>query len=70
MENCKPLSVAIRDTRNSLLEVLNNSGLPIDVAVMILSDIFMALGKQAEEAFLLEKEEYEHKTGGDNGNSN
>ena len=60
MEKQKPMSVAIRETRDALLEVLSNSGLPIDVAVMILSDIYVAIGKRAEDAYLREKEEYEN----------
>lgn len=60
MEKQKPISVAIRETRDALLKVLNDSGLPIDVAVMILADIYAAIGKQAEDAYLREKEEYEN----------
>ena len=60
MEKQKPISVAIRETRDALLEVLNDSGLPIDVVVMILADIYAAIGKQAEDAYLREKEEYEN----------
>lgn len=48
------LNKAIRETREKLLNVLNTSGLPIEVLRLILNEIQMAATKQADQE--LEKE--------------
>lgn len=73
----KPLSVAIRETRESMLGVLNNSGLPLDIISLILSEISNAVNVQAEQAYQKDLKEYttEHEytvltQEGENGNTN
>lgn len=73
----KPLSVAIRETRESMLGVLNDSGLPLDIISLILSEISNAVNVQAEQAYQKDLKEYttEHEykvptQEGENGNTN
>lgn len=73
----KPLSIAIRETRESMLGVLNDSGLPLDIISLILSEISNAVNVQAEQAYQKDLKEYntEHEytvptQEGENGNTN
>lgn len=73
----KPLSVAIRETRESMLGVLNDSGLQLDIISLILSEISNAVNVQAEQAYQKDLKEYttEHEytvptQEGENGNTN
>ena len=54
----KPLSVAIRETRESMLGVLNDSGLPLDIISLILSEISNAVNVQAEQAYQKDLADY------------
>ena len=55
----KPISVAIRYTRDKLLDVLNSSGIPIDILDMMLMQIQTAVHAQAEQAYLQDKAQME-----------
>lgn len=52
----KPISVAIRETRDGIVEILNRSGLPIDIMDMMLMQIQSSVHMQAEQEYLQEKE--------------
>lgn len=45
--NNAPISIAIRDTKEKLIDVLNTSGLPIDVLVYIVKEIYDVASAQA-----------------------
>lgn len=51
MEKSKPFSVAIRDTKNDLVSVLNNSGLPLDAMLYILKELVSSVTAQAEQEY-------------------
>lgn len=52
----KPFSIALRETRDKIVETLNNSGLPIDVLDMILMQIQSVVHNQAEQEYIKAKE--------------
>lgn len=54
-----PISKAIRDTRDKIAEVLNNSGLPIDVMDLLMGEIKLSIHQQAEQMYLTEIEKKE-----------
>ena len=54
----KPISIAIRETRDIIIDKLNGSGLPIDVLDMILGEIKMAAHTQAEQEYAKQLEAY------------
>lgn len=54
-----PISKAIRDTRDKIAEVLNNSGLPIDVMDLLMGEIKLSIHQQAEQMYLAEIEKKE-----------
>ncbi len=62
MEKQKPISIAIRETKQELVEVLNNSGLPIDVMVMIVAGLFNSINEQAERSYTQDVENYKSET--------
>lgn len=67
MKEPKPVSVAYRETKVKLAEILNNSNLPIDMVVSILDNFLAQATMQAEKAYQedLEKMQKEDKeTGG------
>ena len=47
----KPLSVAIRETTDSIITTIGNSGLPIDVIVYIVQDVLNACKSEAEASY-------------------
>ena len=47
----KPFSVAIRDTQNEVVTVLNNSGLPFDAMLYILKELLSTISVQAEQEY-------------------
>lgn len=59
MEKQKPISIAIRETKTAIVEVLNNSGLPIDVMSMIVAQLLSSINEQAEREYARDVEKYE-----------
>lgn len=53
----KPFSVKLRETRDSILQTLNNSGLPIDVMDMLLGEIRTVVHAQAEQEYIQQRAE-------------
>ncbi len=51
MKEPKPVSVAYRETKVKLAEILNNSFLPIDMVVSILENFLTQATMQAEKAY-------------------
>lgn len=47
----KPFCVAYRETRDKIIEVLNNSGLPFDAMTAILEKLTGVTTAQAEEEY-------------------
>ena len=47
----KQFCIALRETREKIITVLNGSGLPIDVMDMLLGDIKMSVHAQAESEY-------------------
>lgn len=45
------ISKSIRDTRDKIVQDLNDSGLPIDVMVLIIGEIARAITVQADQAY-------------------
>ena len=62
MEKQKPISIAIRETKQELVEVLNNSGLPIDVMAMIVAGLLNSINEQAEHSYTQDVEIYKSET--------
>ena len=63
----KAFSIALRETRRKLVDVLNNSGLPIDVMDMVVGDLARVVHQQAEsdyQADLAKAEKEEKKANG------
>ena len=54
----KPFSVSFRETKDKIVDVLNGSGLPIDVLDMILGEIKMVVHTQAEQEYAKQLEAY------------
>jgi len=50
MQN-KPISVGIRETKTQIVDVLNNSGLPLEVMSYILKDILSVVEMQADAEY-------------------
>lgn len=63
MEKQKPISIAIRETKQELVEVLNNSGLPIDVMAMIVAGLLNSINEQAERSYTQDVENYKSENG-------
>ena len=57
----KPISIAIRETRDSIIDKLNGSGLPIDVLDMVLGEIKMVVHAQAEQEYAKQLEAYRNE---------
>ena len=64
----KPLSVMMRETQTKLTDVINESGLPIDIIVYIVGDIYNLCKQTAESSYqadiakMAESEEEENGT--------
>ena len=54
----KPFSVSFRETKDKIVDVLNGSGLPIDVLDMVLGEIKMVVHAQAEQEYAKHIEAY------------
>ena len=52
MEMDKPISILLRETRNNIIDVLNNSNLQIDILTFIVRDILSDLQLQAEQEYI------------------
>lgn len=52
----KPFAIAYRDTRDAIVDTLNNSGLPLDVLDMLLVQIQSVVHAQAEQEYQKLKE--------------
>ena len=63
----KPFSVSFRETKDKIVDVLNGSGLPIDVLDMVLGEIKMVVHAQAEQEYAKQVEAYKSEV--DNGQS-
>ena len=61
------ISQAIRHTREKLVATLNESGLPIDVLVMLLREAFENVSRQADQMYeeLLQKQKEGKDVSGD-----
>lgn len=57
----KPFSIALRETREKLVEILNASGLPIDVIDMVLGEIRTVVHAQAEQEHAKQLETYRNE---------
>lgn len=57
----KPFSVSFRETKDKLVDVLNGSGLPIDVLDMVLGEIKMVVHAQAEQEYTKQLEAYRNE---------
>lgn len=57
----KPFSVALRETRDKIVEILNSSGLPIDALDMLLIQIQTAVHTQAEQEYAKQLEAYRNE---------
>lgn len=62
----KPFTIALRDTEKEIIDVLNSSGLPADVVVMVLNSITEMAARQAREQYKKDLEQYGKEAG--NGN--
>lgn len=60
----KPLSVVIRETQNQIIDLLNESKLPLDIMSFILTDITNTIKIQAEENYRNELSVYEGESNG------
>lgn len=60
MEN-KSFGTAIRETRDALIKVLNESNLPIDVMDMLLGEIKINVHAQAEQEYMMEMAKQQEK---------
>ena len=47
----KPLSVMMRETQTKLTDVINESGLPIDIIVYIVGDVYNLCKQTAENSY-------------------
>lgn len=61
------LAKAIRETRENIIKLLNESKLPIDVLVMMLKDIHYSVAAQADQMYeeLMLKQKEEKNVSGD-----
>ena len=63
----KPISIAIRETRQGICDVINASGLPISVIELIMSDVYgevqLVARKQYEQDVLSMKNKDNAETG-------
>lgn len=57
----KPFSITLRETEQVVIDVLNNSGLPIDVIDSMMSKIAQAVSVQANQAYQQELAAYNQK---------
>lgn len=57
----KPFSVSFRETKEKIVDVLNGSGLPIDVLDMVLGEIKMVVHAQAEQEYAKQLEAYRNE---------
>lgn len=57
----KPFSVSFRETKDKIVDVLNGSGLPIDVLDMVLGEIKMVVHAQAEQEYAKQLEAYRNE---------
>ena len=57
----KPFSVSFRETKDKIVDVLNGSGLPIDVLDMVLGEIKMVVHAQAEQEYTTQLETYRNE---------
>lgn len=55
----KPFSVSLRETEQAVIDVLNNSGLPIDVIDSMMSKISQVISAQADQAYQQELASYQ-----------
>ncbi len=67
----KPLTVNYRDTKLAIVQTLNQSGLPIDMEVAILKDLYVEAMQQADIIYQrdleeMKKAEKESKDGNSN----
>lgn len=63
----KPFSVIIRETKESLVSVINTSGLPLDVLQMILKELYNVVCNQAQLNYEQELKAYNEQENSDNG---
>lgn len=57
----KTFSIALRETRDRIVETLNSSGLPIDALDMVLGEIKMIVHAQAEQEYAKQLEAYRNE---------
>ena len=57
-----PLSIMIRNTKQELVSVINNSGLHPDILLSITKELYDAVSTEAERQYKIELEEYNKQT--------
>ena len=57
----KPFFFFFRETKDKIVDVLNGSGLPIDVLDMVLGEIKMVVHAQAEQEYAKQLETYRNE---------
>lgn len=58
----KPLSLLIDDFKTNLVDLINNSGLPIIISQMILKDIMRDVDELSNKVKETEQKDYEEKS--------
>lgn len=58
----RSFGVALRETREKIIETLNTSGLPIDAMDMLLGEIRAVVHGQAEQEYMIEMQKQKEET--------
>ena len=61
MKEKKPFSIAIRETQNKIVNMFNESELPLDAMIPILKDLLNVITIQAEEQYQKELKSWNEK---------